>query len=103
MRAASESTVRLRSSQAYPAASLAQIPTLALPPLSPDRAPKYRPSGSPAAGPTGSTSLCDDRTGGRWPRVGGGPAVRVGGPTGRESTFCTLSVVTRGGAETPHR
>src|SRR4051794_41847202 len=98
MRGASESTVRLRSSQAYPAASLAQIPTLALPPLSPDRAPKYRPSGSPAAGPTGSTSLCDDRTGGGCPPAGGGPSVTGGGPSARGDTLRPPSLLTRGGA-----
>ena len=61
------SAVRLARSHAKPASSRAQIPTLALPPLSPERAPKCSPRTVPGAMSAGATSIVErlDRLGRR--------------------------------------
>src|SRR3954454_850000 len=98
MSAEKASTVRVPASHAYSAASLAHTPTLALPPLSPDRAPKYRPSGSPTAGPTGGTSMTELVTG-CDPVADDDDARSIGmrRPSARTTTWCTSSLATSAG------
>ena len=73
------SGVRLARSQAKPASSRAQMPTLALPPLSPERAPKCSPRTVPGAMSAGATSIVSGSIGsGDGGPVGAGVDVHPG-------------------------
>src|SRR5205823_6648614 len=71
------STVSSRSSHAYAGPLRAQTPTLAFPPLSPERAPKTRPSGTRSTGPDGDGGSSTGATLASPPRAttGGMPTV----------------------------
>src|SRR5262249_60390839 len=70
-------TVRKPASHAYPASVRAHTPRLALPPLSPDRAPATRPSGARTTGPPAAAA--PPATTGTFASAGGAP--RRGAPT----------------------
>src|ERR1700744_6257289 len=91
MSSRTRSTVRYSRSQPNAAGSRVHTPTLALPPLSPDRAAAIRPSGARTAGPSGTAYST---------YVGSKPTyvelVSMGGMTWRvpsgSTTVCSTSV-----------
>ena len=81
----SRATVRKSDSQAKPSAERANTPTLAVPPLSPERAPTTLPIGARTVGPPGTAAAS-----------GSGTAISIAGattpaPAGRPSTTVTRS------------
>src|SRR3954447_3487828 len=100
--AASGSSSRIRSgvssatSQPYAASSRTQNPTLALPPLSPDRAPAMVPNGTRTVAPPGlAAGGAAGRTGGTGAHGGCGTVVVV--PSERWTTCSTSSAGTSAG------
>src|SRR5579884_1022997 len=97
------STSRLAASQAYAGSVRAHSPTLALPPLSPERAPYTAPRGTARLGPsgTGSVAAATGATATSPAGSGGVGSTASLRPSAATTTWSTTSAGTSAGQYTP--
>ena len=91
--------LRNPSSQSKASAERANTPRLALPPLSPERAPATRPSGDGTVGPQSrlAAGAAGERIGGTGPATGGTGSTTVRSPSRKVTYWGTADAATVAG------